>query len=702
MNNFQSNNYNDFEYMYTSILDRHAPFKKKVIRGNNKPHCSKELRKAIMKRSRLKNISRKTGNSEDRQAYKKQRNIVVKLNSKQKKSYFRSITPDNSKTSLWKICKPYFSNKGVNGSKILLLENDVIISKDEIIANIFNHYFRDIASTLPIRSLPNANEMPENLISKAISAFSNHPSIAKIRSVTSNDSPFNFQKKNAIALKKIILQLDVKKSVGGTIPTNIFKASVNSYISSLTNCFNNCIDNNVFPDILKIADVRPCFKKGADTEKSNYRPISILPLVSKVFEKVLYNQLNAFFEPKLNKILCGFRKGHSTQHALLRLLNKWQSCLDRNETVGTILMDLSKAYDCLNHDLLISKLHAYGVSNNSLQLIYNYLKNRKQRVKVGSSFSSFLEIKLGVPQGSILGPLFFNIFINDLLLFVQKCDICNFADDNSLSACDKSIEGVIDKLQHDLGHTISWFDLNLLVANPAKFQLMLLGSNLQNSDISLNCNGIVIQATDTVTLLGITFDSKLNFEKHIQNICKNVNRNTNVLLRMRKYLDFTKTVNLYTAYILSHFKYCPIIWMFCSKASNSLIDKTHKRALRVVHQNFNLSLEELFVNWNVVSIHIQNLRALMTEIFKALNGLSPDFLSEIFKRKEMKYSLRQPNLLKLPTTFHYNHGIYGVTFRGALLWNKLPSDFHKVQILTSFKSKIKNWNGLGCTCKICR
>ena len=192
---------------------------------------------------------------------------------------------------------------------------------------------------------------------------------------------------------------------------------------------------------------------------------------------------------------------------------------------------------------------------------------------------------------------------------------------------------------------------------------MLLGSNLQNSDIQLNCNGIVIQATDTVTLLGITFDSKLNFEKHIQNICKNVNRNTNVLLRIRKYLDFTKTVTLYTAYILSHFKYCPIIWMFCSKASNSLIDKTHKRALRVVHQNFNLSLEELFVNWNVVGIHIQNLRALMTEIFKALNGLGPDFLREIFKKKEMNYSLRQPNLLKLPTTFHYNHGIYGITFR---------------------------------------
>ena len=340
MKNSQSNVYNEFENIYTTILDGHAPFKKKVIRGNNKPHCSRELRKAIMKRSRLKNISRKSGKPEDRRAYQKQRNLVVKLNSQHKKSYFRSITPQNSKTSLWKICKPYFSNKGVNGSKPILLENDVIISNDECIATIFNHYFRDITNTLPIRSTTGVTDTSRDPLFDAISKFSNHPSIVKIRSVTSNDNPFNFQKTNISIIKKIILQLDDKKSVGGTIPTNIFKLSVNSYISSLTESFNYCIDNNIFPDRLKIADIRPCFKKGTDTEKSNYRPISILPLVSKVFEKVLYDQLNTFLEPKLNKILCGFRKGHSTQHALLRLVNKWQSCLDKKETVGTVLMDL--------------------------------------------------------------------------------------------------------------------------------------------------------------------------------------------------------------------------------------------------------------------------------------------------------------------------------------------------------------------------
>ena len=231
---------------------------------------------------------------------------------------------------------------------------------------------------------------------------------------------------------------------------------------------------------------------------------------------------------------------------------------------------------------------------------------------------------------------------------------------------------------------------------------MFLGPNIDNNELSLKCNGITINATDTVTLLGITFDSKLNFKNHIENICKTVNRNTNVLLRIRKYLDYTKSVTLYTAYMLSHFKYCPIIWMFCSKTSNSLVNKTHKRALRVVHNNFHLSLEELLVQGNSVSIHIQNIRSLMTEVFKALNGVSPDLVSELFQKKETQYSLRQPNLLRLPTTLHYNHGIYGISFTASLLWNQLPAYFHNLKTLSSFKSKIQKWQGTCCTCKICR
>ena len=145
--------------------------------------------------------------------------------------------------------------------------------------------------------------------------------------------------------------------------------------------------------------------------KTNYRPISILPTISKIFEKILFDQINNFFQDKFSKFLCGFRKGFSTQITLLTLLKKWQNNLDKKHIIGTLLIDLSKAYDCIQHDLLLAKLEAYCFSTKSLLFIKSYLKGRKQRVKINSTFSRWLEVNFGIPQGSILGSLLFNIFI---------------------------------------------------------------------------------------------------------------------------------------------------------------------------------------------------------------------------------------------------------------------------------------------------
>ena len=395
-----------------------------------------------MKRSRLKNIARKSNLPEDKAAYRRQRNLIVKLNRKQKQKYFDSIDPNNIK-SLWNVCKPYLSNKGSYQNKIILLEDDVLKSDDFEVASIFNQYFRDITNTLPIQHIEEDFESVNFPILESIQYFSCHPSVVKIRSSFGNDNllPFELSYVNSEQVRKYVLSLDSNKSISGNIPINVLKLSVDYYLGYLTNCINFCIANSIFPDELKLADVTPIFKEGDDTDKVNYRPISILPAISKIFERLLFDQLNAFMEPKFHKLICGFCKGHSTQHALLRLLKKWQSCLDHNEIVGTILMDLSKAYDCLNHELLIAKMHAYGIGTKTLRLFYDYLKRRKQRVKIGSIFSDWLNILLGVPQGSILGPLLFNIFINDIISFVEICNICNFADDNSLYNSGKTVPG---------------------------------------------------------------------------------------------------------------------------------------------------------------------------------------------------------------------------------------------------------------------
>ena len=181
-------------------------------------------------------------------------------------------------------------------------------------------------------------------------------------------------------------------------------------------------------------------------------------------------------------------------------------------------MDLSKAFDTLDHGLLLAKLSAYGVEKNSLQLLKSYLTNRYQRTRVGSSFSEWLEIILGVPQRSILGPLLFNIFINDLLNIVEKTSICNFADDNTIYSCTNTVKNVMSNLQDDLVKVLSWFSSNHLVANPEKFQMMFLGC--KNDDLTIKVGNITIKSSDSVKLLGVTLDNKFSFDKHVADLCK--------------------------------------------------------------------------------------------------------------------------------------------------------------------------------------
>ena len=190
--------------------------------------------------------------------------------------------------------------------------------------------------------------------------------------------------------------------------------------------------------------------------------MSILPLLSKVYEKVIYNQLSDYSDSFLNNILCGFRKTHSTQHALFKLLQSWQQVLDNGGFIGTILMDLSKAYDCISHNSLIATLECYGVDKASLRLLLDYLTRRKQRTKIDSSFSSWCDINTGVTQGSILVPLLFNIFTNGLFFSIKKSEVCNFADDNTLFCGDKNLDLVFFNLNSDLGNVMDWFKINSL------------------------------------------------------------------------------------------------------------------------------------------------------------------------------------------------------------------------------------------------
>ena len=257
--------------------------------------------------------------------------------------------------------------------------------------------------------------------------------------------------------------------------------------------------------------------------------------------------MSEYSESFLSHILCGFRKAHSTQHALFKLFQSWQKELDNGGFVGTILMDLSKAYDCIQHELLTAKLKGYGIGNGSLQLLLGYLTNRKQRTKISSYFSSWCDINTGVPH-------LFNTFINDLFFSIAKSEVCNFADDNTLY----NLEHAFSNLKYDLRNVLDWFKINSMKANPVKFQFMFLGvKNI--APFSLNVNGKIIPCSNEVKLLGITTDNQLNFKKHIEELCKKASYKLHTLRRIRGYLTVEKTRLLANAFIDSQFNYAPLI-----------------------------------------------------------------------------------------------------------------------------------------------
>ena len=699
--------YSNFEQVFLKTLDSHAPTKTKIVRANDKPHMNKELRRAMTKRSTLKKVANNSKREEDMRKYKDQRNLVVKLNIQAKKQHFKSLqlkTIDNDR-KFWKTVKPLFSNKNPMSDKITLIEDGRILSNDIEVAECFNEYFSTITDSLDIGPL--FKEVQEQLtveqmVLRAITKYENHSSIKVIKQhVPPNGQSFKFSHVTPNQVLKQIDLLNKNKSNSGKIPTGMVKETGTIICPYLTDCINTAINDFQFPNELKEADVTPLFKKGDPNYKGNFRPISVLPACSKIFERILKDQICPYINDKLSEILCGFREGFSTQHALIRLIEKWRKCLDESGLVGTILMDLSKAYDCLPHDLLIAKLEAYGFDFNSLCLMYSYLDCRHQRVKIGSQRSAAAKIKIGVPQGSVLGPLLFNIFINDLCLMRLDCEICNFADDTTIYSCGLDLQEVVTNLENDLRRIIHWFTNNGMVANPKKFQLMFLGLK-GNRRLRLNIQENKISTTDHVKLLGIEIDKKLKFNKHIETVCFKVNQKINAFSRLNHYISREQAFTICKAVILSNFNYCPLIWLFCSKSANSEINRTHKRALRILHKDYESSFETLLAQSNSFNIHAQNLQRLMIEIYKSLNHLNPSLVWEFYETKHVTYNLRIKNLCKLPQTKTQGFGQESLSFRGSFLWNTLEDIMKNEKTVTAFKRRIKEWAGEKCTCKICR
>ena len=389
---------------------------------------NKKLSKEIMKRSRLRNKFLNTKSDIDRKAYNKQRNYVVSLLRNEKMNFYSSldtkVVTDNG--TFWKTVKPLLSEKVTKYSKLKVVEDDKIISCDDLIAKKFSEYFINI----PVLNMPsNGYKCPDSSeqdpILKILYKYKNHPSIKLIKA-KNNCQVFKFSQIDIEEVKKSFQSLDPKKAAQkDDIKTNLLKKNIDFFAKYTCDDIND-IKRTSYPHI-----------KKSKLSKENYRPISILPNVSKIYERCLYDQIATYFEHIFSRYQCGFRKGYSAQHCLLAMIEKWEKTVDNKGVFGALLTDLSKAFDCIPHDLIIAKLEAYGFHIDALKLIHDYLSNRKQRVKVNDTYSSWKDIFYGIPQGSILGPLLFIINLCDLFYFLEDSDIASYADDATIYTVNK-------------------------------------------------------------------------------------------------------------------------------------------------------------------------------------------------------------------------------------------------------------------------
>ena len=630
-----------------------------------------------------------------------------KLYKKERKNYYNSLDIKNitDNKQFWKTIKPFLSEKIKITSKIKLKDQDKIISNNDKVAEEFSTFFENAVKSLNIKPRNLSLEDTTNLsnpVEIAIKKFQNHPSVQVIRENINLNQGFFFKQVEVDEILKEIRNLDNNKN--GTfpnIPSNRLKEMSEVSAPFLTNVWNiEIVSQHKFSDNLKLTDVTTVFKKDDANLTTNYRPVSVLPIVSKIFERLLQKQTISHIDQYLSNFLCGYRQGYSTQTALISMLEKWRNILDNKGYSGAILMDLSRAFDTINHELLLAKLHAYGFSEQALLILSSYLSNRKQRVKINNTFSSWTDLIQGVPQGSVLGPLLFNIYLNDLIFSLKNINVCNFADNTTPYVCDKSIETVLKLLEENCEIALCWFENNYMKLNTDKCHLIVSG--YKHEQIWAKIGNDKMWESSDVKLLGVTIDNELKFDKHVSKICSKASRKLSVLARMSKLLSFEKRRVIFKSFAECQFKYCPLIWMFHSRHTNNKINRLHERALRIVYNDYESTFEQLLINDKSFCIHHQNIHKLMIEIYKVFNNITDNIYSNIFIRTNHYSNLRSQRDLLISSVKSIFKGKNSLRYFESLMWNSLPIDIRNSESLVLFKAKIKTWKPDSCTCRLCK